>query len=449
MAYKIRVRRVSIVSIALTIIVSVACIACFWYGDRQFGKLKSLTEAYTLCQETAVELEEGTAYLTDKVRLAAMSGDTRYVDEYFAEVDVYHRRDRAVRTLKQSNADEESIAALEDALNASQELMDTEYYSMKLVEEAAGTSKADQPQAIRTLKLKAKDAALSSSGKLDRARELVSNEDYQEAHSAIDADLSKCTNAIVTKAQNSQNRATSIFEDIYLKLEIFLAVLALMSIVVGLILRHLVVKPLTHYNKCIETGEIFPLMGAWELQNLAETYNRVFRENEATQMLIKHQAEHDPLTDLLNRGSFDRLLKLYDDGRCHFALILCDVDMFKNVNDTCGHADGDMILKRVSKLLTTAFRNEDHVCRIGGDEFAVIMVDVTSDLAYTIKDKIGSVNEQLAALNEEGMPAVSLSVGVAFADRNNPGKSIFEDADAALYHTKEQGRCGVSFYGEF
>ena len=85
------------------------------------------------------------------------------------------------------------------------------------------------------------------------------------------------------------------------------------------------------------------------------------------------------------------------------------------------------------------------VYRIGGDEFAVIMVDVTSDLKYTIEDKLKYVGEELAKTEGE-VPAVTLSVGVAFSDRENPGESIFKDADKALYHVKENGRNGCAFY---
>ncbi|MGN0399519.1 MAG: GGDEF domain-containing protein, partial [Blautia sp.] len=162
-------------------------------------------------------------------------------------------------------------------------------------------------------------------------------------------------------------------------------------------------------------------------------------------MLMKHQAEHDPMTELLNRGSFDRILKLYEKDENAFALILIDVDNFKSVNDTYGHAAGDIILKKVANLLTNAFRTVDYICRIGGDEFAVIMVQMTSDLSYTITQKIAEIN-RLLANPEDGTPAVSLSVGVAFTDRQNPGNSLFKDADIALYYTKEHGRNGCYFY---
>lgn len=128
-----------------------------------------------------------------------------------------------------------------------------------------------------------------------------------------------------------------------------------------------------------------------------------------------------------------------------FALILVDVDIFKSVNDTYGHAVGDEILKKVSRLLKDAFRSIDYVCRIGGDEFAVVMVDVTSNLQYTVEDKITSINKELAKV-EENLPEISLSVGVAFSDRENPGESIFKDADKALYYVKEHGKSGCGFY---
>ena len=162
-------------------------------------------------------------------------------------------------------------------------------------------------------------------------------------------------------------------------------------------------------------------------------------------MLLRQEAERDPLTGLLNRGSFARILDLYEKNQSDFALILMDVDTFKSVNDTYGHAAGDAILKKVASLLLTAFRTIDYVCRIGGDEFAVIMVDMTSDLSYKIVDKISEVSRQLV-LTEENIPSVSLSVGAAFADREDPGESIFKDADSALYYTKEHGKKGCSFY---
>ena len=126
-------------------------------------------------------------------------------------------------------------------------------------------------------------------------------------------------------------------------------------------------------------------------------------------------------------------------------MIICDIDFFKHINDTYGHAVGDEILKKVANLLQTTFRSVDYVCRIGGDEFAVIMVDVNQELSYTISEKITVINNQLYCPTDD-LPAISLSVGVAFTDRANPGESIFKDADKALYRVKQNGKHGCGFY---
>ena len=186
-----------------------------------------------------------------------------------------------------------------------------------------------------------------------------------------------------------------------------------------MITRHLVVKPLMDYGQSIRRGEIFPVVGAAELQDLALTYNEVYRENQETQKIIRHEAEHDALTGALNRGSFEKILNIYENGEKPFAMIICDIDIFKHVNDTYGHAVGD--------------------------EFAVIMVDVNQELSYTISEKITVINNQLYCPTDD-LPAVSLSVGVAFTDRANPGESIFKDADEALYRVKQNGKHGCGFY---
>lgn len=97
----------------------------------------------------------------------------------------------------------------------------------------------------------------------------------------------------------------------------------------------------------------------------------------------------------------------------------------------------------MAALLHTTFRSIDYVCRIGGDEFAVIMVDMRRELYYTIPDKIAEIND-LLAVPEDGLPAVSLSAGVAFSDENGFRGSLFRAADSALYAAKAHGRCGCS-----
>ena len=162
---------------------------------------------------------------------------------------------------------------------------------------------------------------------------------------------------------------------------------------------------------------------------------------------MQHQAETDPLTHILNRGSFDRIVQLYEKDKQRFALLLLDIDTFKHINDTYGHATGDEVIKQVASIVSSTFRAVDHVCRIGGDEFAVILVEMTSAYKETVITKIQKINDLLSQQNT-ALPQISLSVGVAFSDRKTPGESIFKDADKALYYTKSHGKCGYTIYSD-
>ena len=448
MKKKIRIQRVSTFSIVTTIVLTVIYATLFTYGSRVFYTMKESTEDYMLCANAAKDLQDGSDYLTEQVRLAAMTSETKYIDLYFKEANETQRREHALEALKKSFDGTEAMDSLQRALDCSNELMDTEFYSMRLVMEANHAAPTTWKDELREVQLSKEDAMLSDAEKLKKAQNIVCDDAYQDARTEITANVNNCMSELMNTTKNGQGRATQIFADVFRKLGICVAIFSVLVLVICIIIRRLIVKPLLSYNESIKLGEIFPVIGAAELQSLAETYNKVYKENQETQMIIRHQAEHDPLTDLLNRGSYDRVLELYEKGDCPFALILIDVDIFKSINDNYGHAAGDKILKRVAELLRTTFRSIDYICRIGGDEFAIVMVEMTSDLQYTILEKIDTINEQLAN-PEEGLPAVSLSVGVAFTDRENPGDSLFKDADIALYHTKEHGRHGCSIYGSF
>lgn len=445
---KIRIKRVSTLSTVLTIVLAVACAATFVYGYHQFQNVKAASQAYVDCEDACDELQSASDYLSRQTYLAVMTSDVKYAANYVNEVQIQKRRDTALEKLRKNFGDTEAYQALETAVSHSRELEETEVLAMRLSLEAAGTDPLTWPARISQVKLTEAEQQLSSQGKRDRALSLITDEQYEVALDDIRDSVERCSASLIEQTERAQSHATSVFKDVYLKSAIIVAVFVAMTLGTCAVMRHLVVSPLISYNESIKRGEIFPVIGAAELQSLAVTYNHVYKENNDNLLLIRHQAEHDALTGLLNRRSFDRTLDAYEDGKHSFALILCDVDTFKDVNDTYGHATGDKILQKVATLLQATYRNIDYVCRTGGDEFAIVMVEMTSDLAYTVEEKTRAINEQL--LNpDDGLPPVSLSVGVAFADRERASESIYTDADTALYHTKENGRCGCSRYGAF
>ena len=104
-------------------------------------------------------------------------------------------------------------------------------------------------------------------------------------------------------------------------------------------------------------------------------------------------------------------------------------------------------MQKVAHLLDQNFRDTDYPCRVGGDEFAVIMTNASSALTGLVKDKLLKISNALQDTSD-GVPAVTLSVGVAFNDRDGGTEDIYKDADRALYVVKTHGRNGVEFYGE-
>ena len=157
--------------------------------------------------------------------------------------------------------------------------------------------------------------------------------------------------------------------------------------------------------------------------------------------MLSDQAIRDGLTGLYNRAGYEEIFSNADLS--HTTLLLADVDRFKSINDTYGHEVGDLVMKKVAGTLRNNFRSDDYICRIGGDEFAVIMSNQTSLLGSLIQTKITEINSILAD-GYDGLPSTSISVGAAFGGEGSD--SLFERADKALYRRKQEGRGGCSFF---
>jgi diguanylate cyclase (GGDEF)-like protein len=104
-----------------------------------------------------------------------------------------------------------------------------------------------------------------------------------------------------------------------------------------------------------------------------------------------------------------------------------------------------MVLQKTAYVLRQGFRSVDYVCRIGRSEFAVIMTRADSTMEQLVLDKVSAVNRVLTK-PDDGLPAVSLSAGIAFGDRCDPHDDLFENADAALLRLRESGSSGCEVY---
>ncbi len=162
-------------------------------------------------------------------------------------------------------------------------------------------------------------------------------------------------------------------------------------------------------------------------------YNNVFKVNEARNKSLQHRAEHDALTGLMNRQAFVQLTNTLWETDDELALILLDVDVFKSINDSYGHEMGDRVLTNLADLLRKNFRGNDYAIRIGGDEFAVIMNNITIKDKDIIAKKFLRINEELQN-PANGLPKYSISVGIAFST-SGYNDELYRHADEALYRT--------------
>ena len=334
------------------------------------------------------------------------------MDTYFTELTKVDTYEEALQKLSAYDCDKEVLDHIEKTIVSFKESTQKDIYALALVETSLGKDSSQWPAALQSLKITEQDNLLSRQELLDKAKQNVLSAEYASCKSTVSEAISSSSLTLFSSIQKKESRAASIFMDIFRKLIVCIALLALIALINSFMIKLFVVDPLIHYNNAIQHGTIHPVTGATELQMVARTYNHV-----------------------------------YEKDKQRFALLLLDIDAFKQINDTYGHATGDEVIKQVASLLSSTFRAVDHVCRIGGDEFAVILLEMTSAHKETVIVKIHKINQLLSQQNS-ALPQISLSVGAAFSDRKTPGESIFKDADKALYYRKSHGKCGCTIYSD-
>lgn len=161
----------------------------------------------------------------------------------------------------------------------------------------------------------------------------------------------------------------------------------------------------------------------------------------------KTRALTDPLTGLPNRRAFERGMQGLRKPDAEAALLIADLDHFKVVNDTHGHAAGDHVLQEISEALRHNVRGRDLLSRLGGEELAVLLPDTGYVRARQIANRLRRSIEALDIEWEGHIIKITISIGVAVASGNLSSDGLFEQADSALYAAKRGGRNRVVFSG--
>ena len=157
-------------------------------------------------------------------------------------------------------------------------------------------------------------------------------------------------------------------------------------------------------------------------------------------------ANRDELTGLYNRHAMQNILQRswhsHTNYNKHFFLVMCDIDYFKNLNDSYGHISGDLILKQLAEILHTKFRETDYVARWGGDEFLILLSDINCPLeAKSLVERVRlAIEETDFAITDNSSVKLNMTFGCAGAGNHKSLESVLTAADAQLYLGKQGGR---------
>ena len=432
------------------IITTVVAIGLAFYAFALSGYLAETETAlieeesrFAECSDAVSNLREASDYLTRASRMFVITGRRAYLDGYANEYSVSGRRERSVDVLKSNLVEnQQAIVELEKALDSSNGLAKSELAAMRLAADYYGIS--DLPEAVAQANTDLFRSAPDKESVLNAARGLVLSDNYDSAKKSILERVDASSAALLEELNEDLRASEDKMRMLGFQLRIVVALLLCAILLFVLALFMYVLKPLGRYVERLSGDEPLEPDGAYELHYLANAYNTIYEDNTKRIEQLRKYAEQDPLTGISNRSGYDSFLTTHTRN---IALLLIDVDNFKNFNEVYGHDTGDAVLIKLAEALVTAFRSTDFPCRIEGDRFAVIMTNMNTELREAILTKIELVH---AILDDDAsdLPAVTLSVGAAFSTEGMNDQDIYHAASTALVQAKQAQSNSVIFYGE-
>lgn len=399
---------------------------------------------YSDCNKAINDFRDSSAYLTNQARLYAVYANLSYVENYFYEKNDLKRREDAVEIICLTHENDLAEVNIKMAFRESSTLEKKEMYAMRLVANATNVEEGVLPKEIQSVVLSEEDLSLPNEEKMNRARQILFNSEYIKSVETIMTYCNAVISYLVINYLNNQSISDNSIQQ-YFNIQ-FVLIIFLFVVIIALyiFLLLMILFPLIKNCRAIGKGKKMLSQGCFEIRLFSQIFNSVYDKNVLTATDLKHKAEHDSLTGLINRSGFNQITEALKNLSEPIAYLIVDIDFFKNINDSYGHLVGDEVLKMIANILTEQFRNTDYVIRIGGDEFVIIMTKIGSSPISIIQRKIASINKKLQEVSDD-YPKVTLSVGVAFSDCGYR-KELEEQADQALYKVKRSGRCNCSFY---
>ncbi|MBQ3921615.1 MAG: hypothetical protein II689_05175, partial [Firmicutes bacterium] len=205
----ISLRVLNILLMILTAILAVVLLYASTMSFRSLRDARATVENYIYHQRSAYELQIASDYLTEQVRCFVVTGDVSYVEHYFEEANVTKRRDKAIEAIAAELSGTEVYRNLQNAMTSSIELMDLEYYAMRIAVEAYGYDLEDFPEEIQNVELDPVYETMNREGKASAARSMVFGSSYRKQKDAINSSVTKCLDALADTTGGSLAEASN------------------------------------------------------------------------------------------------------------------------------------------------------------------------------------------------------------------------------------------------
>ncbi|MBR6273855.1 MAG: GGDEF domain-containing protein [Lachnospiraceae bacterium] len=439
----ISLKTANIIMIFATLVVLVMLLVELFQASSVYKKLSSATDDYILMHKSAENLMAASDFLTDRVQLFTINLEEKNMTEYFNEVHNTRRRDIALFDMEKIAGKKDAFKQLDDAMYMSNDLMNVEIHAMKLICEAKGIETKKQPEELQRIDLSDFEKELPNAEKISKAQDLVHDSDYYTQKAIIRDKVEKCSEVLIEDTHQTQDKLSTKLKNKLKYVRILLIIMSFAMVMVLWMTSYLGINPILKGVQKIKENSKIPVTGSYEFRYLAKTYNKMYEAFKQSIENLNYEASHDSLTGVYNRAGYDIVKQSLDLKST--AVLIIDADNFKKINDMYGHLVGDQVLKKLADALRAAFRSEDYICRVGGDEFVVFMIHMQKEQKELIESKAALINKKLSD-RSDGLPYMSVSIGVAFGATENDIESIISHADEALYKVKKDKSTNCYFY---
>lgn len=318
----IRISTVNMIMIFISCALYVLLITATVRVSDRYKDVHSSMDDYIAFEENEALLTDGSAYLTEQVRLYTVTLEPQYMEAYFTEANVTKRRETALEELKTSHEGNKAYEYLAEALGHSNDLMNDEIYAMRLISEAQGYPEDRLPEEVQAVPLNDGDQNMSQEEMIRKAREIVFGTSYQEVKTRISESVNSSVESIHEMTHQQMLGDAEELESTMAIQRRLISILFVETIATFLLIIMLIIKPLRVYVNCIKEEKMMEITGSYEFKYLALTYNDIFEIKNANEAMLRYRAEHDPLTGIVNRGGFEQLKNMFrvkdvEIGRAH------------------------------------------------------------------------------------------------------------------------------------